>query len=361
MKPADLGWDDVFESQFQPHREQGYVPARVASQQKTEYITFSELGELPADLPRRFLHKKADRSELPAVGDWVAIRLRPDEGRATIQAVLPRKTHFSRNVAGYRSRRAGGLVQQQVLVANIDTVFLVVGLDPDFNLRRIERYRAMAAEAEVAPVIVLNKTDLCDDVPGRIAGVETVAVDAPIHAVSALANEGMGSLRRYLEPGHTIVLLGSSGVGKSTIINCLLHEERLAVGKVRKGDSRGTHTTTRRELIRMPGGGLVIDTPGLRELQIQADEESLEEAFFDVEQLAGGCRFRDCTHQDEPACAVLEAVADGALEEGRLRSYQKLQKERRHLAIRKEQGPDHVEKTKWKKIRVAYKKQHKKR
>jgi ribosome biogenesis GTPase len=285
------------------------------------------------------LHGAVWRSDLPAVGDWVATRVWPEEGKATIHAVLPRKSVFSRKVAHSRT-------EQQVVAANVDTVFLVSGLDRDFNVRRIERYLTLAWESGATPVIVLNKTDLCSDVAHFVADVESVAVGVPIHPVSAKENQGLDSLRRYLAPGETVALLGSSGVGKSTLLNTLLGTERQRTAPVRERDQRGRHATAHRELVFLPGGGMLIDNPGMRELQMWTDDEALAETFDDITLLAARCRFRDCRHDSEPGCAVREAIENGTLDEARLRSYWRLQREIRHLETRRDQKARLVERAK---------------
>jgi ribosome biogenesis GTPase len=282
------------------------------------------------------------------VGDWVALSPRWDEGKATIHALLPRKTKFSRRaVLSGGMPETGGRTDEQVLAANVDTVFLVSGLDRDFNVRRIERYLAVAWDSGAAPVIILNKADLCEKLAAKLQEVEAVAIGVPIHPVSATENQGLETLQTYLGAGKTVVFLGSSGVGKSTIINCLLGSERQKVHAVREDDSRGRHTTAHRELIVLPEGGMVIDTPGLREIELWSNEEGLEKIFGDIEQLAASCRFRDCRHQGEPGCAIRQALDDGSLDAGRYDNYLKLQRELKHLALRQEKGAQRRAEREW--------------
>ena len=276
----------------------------------------------------------------------MAIRPRAGEGRATIHAILPRRGRFSRKAAGDETR-------EQVLAANVDTVFLVTGLDGDYNPRRIERYLVTAWDSGADPVVLLSKADLCEDVPARVAEIESVAPGVPVHAVSSLRREGLEAVRGYMHTGRTVALLGSSGAGKSTLINALLGEERLRTREVRESDSRGRHTTTRRELILLPGGGLVIDTPGMRELSLWQADEGLPATFDDVAALAAGCAFKDCRHESEPRCAVRAAVAAGGLAAERLESWRKLEGERRYLEIKEDQRAQLEQKRKWRVIHKA--------
>lgn len=324
-----LGWNGYFEKRFEDTKRNDDVPVRVVQEHRDRYVVCGEAGELDAELSGKLRHQAESRGELPAVGDWVAATVRPREGRATIHRVLPRKSGFVRKTAGIET-------VEQVLVANVDTVFLVSGLDGDFNVRRLERYLTLAWESGANPVLVLNKADVCGDVAARMAQVEEVAFGVPIHAMSGTKGEGVTALEAYCRPGQTVAFLGSSGVGKSTLINALLGEERMTVTAVREDDSRGRHTTTHRELIVMPSGGIVIDTPGLRELQLWGDEESLSQSFRDVAAIGMNCRFSDCLHEGEPDCAVLSAVAEGRLERRRYESYLKLRRELKFLERRQQ-------------------------
>ncbi len=301
-------------------------PARTAS-------TISSTGKgasRPDRCPAAFAHRSADRAAFPAVGDWVAASPRPEEGRAAIVAVLPRKTAFSR-------KAWGSVTEEQVLAANIDTALIVSSLDRNFQLRRIERYLTLAWESGAEPAIVLNKADLCPEAEARRADVEAVAMGVPIHVVNATSGDGIDVLRQYLQPGRTVTLLGSSGVGKSTIINALLGADRLRVSAVRARDDKGRHTTTHREMVLFPDGGIVIDNPGMRELQLWADEEAVTDVFQEIEALAAACRFRDCQHEQEPGCAVRRALEDGTLDPARYANYLGLKRELRFLASRQDQ------------------------
>ena len=317
-----LGADASVHSVFQPYAARGLVLARVASSQRDHYQLFTTAGEVAAEASGALWYRTPDRAGMPVTGDWVAARA---EGLyAIVEAVLPRKTVFSRRAAGRRD-------EEQPVAANIDLVFLVCGLDGDFNLRRLERYLTLAAEAGAQAVVVLNKTDLCPDVEARTAETAAVARGIPIVATTTTTPGGVDELREFLAYGRTVALLGSSGVGKSAIVNCLLGEWRLPTNEVRASDSRGRHTTTRRELIPLAGGGAVIDTPGMRELQLWAGEDSVDRTFDDIAEFASRCRFRDCSHSGEKGCAVAAALADGMVSAERWKSYRKLIGEaRRH-------------------------------
>ena len=342
MQLRRLGWNQILEDTFHPFREQGLVPARVAREDRGRYLLLDGRCERPAVLAGRLRHEARSRAALPAVGDWVAARAGA-AAAATIVAVLPRASAFVRKVAGETT-------EEQVLAVNVDTVFLVNGLDGEFNPRRIERYLAATWESGAAPVLVLNKADLAGDLVARRAEAEAVAIGVPVVAVSALARTGLDALAPWLEPGRTVALLGSSGAGKSTLVNALLGTERQATGPVRADDSRGRHVTARRELVPLPGGALLLDTPGLRELQLWGDDGGLGGAFPDVAELAAACRFRDCGHADEPGCAVRAAVERGALDAARLESWHRLGRELRRLEARQDARARAAEEAKWKAI-----------
>jgi ribosome biogenesis GTPase len=342
---TELGWDDFFDDEFRRVAIPDTVPARVILQHKDLCIVQGEYGEMAVTVSGRLRHRAETGYRYPAVGDWVAILPQPEENKGVIQAVLPRKSNFSRQAAG-------GRTQEQVVAANIDTVFLVSGLDGgrNLNMRRIERYLTLAWNSGARPVIILNKADLCPDIAPVIVEAEGIAPSVPVHAVSATEKSGLDKLWSYLTTGCTGALLGPSGVGKSAIINALLGTERLQVGAIRESDRKGRHTTTSRELILLPGGGAVIDTPGMREIQVRGDEKGLRDAFEDIEQIAGQCRFSDCRHRNEPGCAVREAIENGILDPARFDSYRRLQRELRHQAAREQYGIRQEEKLRWKKI-----------
>nr|WP_231633301.1 ribosome small subunit-dependent GTPase A [Numidum massiliense] len=328
---ATLGWNDFFAAQCADVDEQSYAVGRITLEHKRMYRIFSVYGELLGEVAGkfRFEAEAAGREHFPAVGDWVVFSVRP-EGRATIHRVLQRKSQFMRKVAGTTH-------EAQIVAANVDTVFLVNALNRDFNLRRLERYLVLAWESSAEPVIVLSKADLCADSEAKVAEVAAIASGVPIHVVSAHTNEGMAALTSHLGRGRTVALLGSSGAGKSTLVNAFAGEEVQQVNDVREGDDRGRHTTTYRELIVLPQGGLIVDTPGMRELTLWEADDGFSDAFADIEQLAEYCFFRDCRHEREPNCAVRQAITDGTLAAARYHNYVKLQREQMYLARREAQ------------------------
>lgn len=348
MTLEELGWNDFFAACFDAYRTEGLVPGRVVAQRGLNRVSTGE-AEHYADLAGRLRHElegPGGGAGYPAVGDWVAFRPPTGEGRGLIHAVLPRRSKFSRKVAGNRT-------EEQVVAANVDTLFLVSGLDGDFNPRRIERYLTAAGDSGARPVVILNKLDLCAEPERCLLEAEAVARGVPVHRVSARTGEGCAALREYLRPGETVSLLGSSGVGKSTLINRLLGREAQRTGDVREGDDRGRHTTTHRELLPLPEGGLLIDTPGLREVQLWEGDQGIESTFSDVEELAEGCRFSDCRHQGEPGCAVAEAAARGDLAPERLESYHKLQRELHQIRLKQDELARLREKQKSKAVQKA--------
>lgn len=335
-----LGWDDVRAGQFSPHAAAGLIPGRVAVQHRGAYDVLTELGELRCDVRGRLYDESSSAADLPAVGDWVAVMPRPGEQTGTIEAVLPRRTRFSRKTAWQAA-------EEQVLAANVDVVLLVTSLNEDFDLRRLERYLTLARESGAAPVVVLTKADLHPDPDAAVAEAEAVALGVPVIAVSTHTGRGLDAVRSYLGPGVTAALLGSSGVGKSTLVNTLAGERLLATQEIRS-DGKGRHTTVRRELVQLPDGALVIDTPGMRELQLWVADEGLEETFEDVTSLFEHCRFSDCAHEVEPGCAVQEAIDEGRLAPERWESYLKLQAELAHLERRLDRRAEAEARRRWK-------------
>lgn len=321
MRLQDLGWDDEHARAFEPWAQAAQTqPGRVGIAFNYLFRVYVEGGELEAVLSGRLKHRASSRGELPAVGDWVAIRKAPGQDRGAITAVLPRRTRFSR-------RMAGQVADEQVVAANVDLVFITMALDADFNLRRLERYLLLGHESGAARVIVLTKPDRAAHLEDQVAAVRQIAGDVPVLVVSPKFGQGLEQIAARLTPGSTGALLGSSGVGKTTIINRLVGDESRATQEVRASDARGRHTTSHRELVLLPGGGLIIDTPGMRELQLWEAADAVRETFDDIESLASGCRFTDCRHREEPGCAVKAAVASGDVAESRFQNYLKLQDE----------------------------------
>jgi ribosome biogenesis GTPase len=331
----ELGWDAGWASAFEQLHDENLIPARVAAQHRGAYEVWTADGELRARAAGRLYYEHEVGAPVPAVGDWVGIQ------EATITSILPRRSAFIRKRAGLGS-------DEQVLAANVDAAFLLAGLDDDFSLRRLERYITTAWDSGAEPIIVLTKADLCDDVGGALLQVESVAIGVPVHPISNVTGIGIDELAsQSLRPGRTVVLLGSSGVGKSTLLNRLAGTELMRTAAI-AADGTGRHTTTHRELVRLPGGALVIDTPGLRELQFWDGDVSA--AFDDIEALAAECRFRDCAHEREPGCAVLGAVDGGTLSLDRLRSWRKFQRELESIAARTDHRLRVARKKRWKEI-----------
>jgi ribosome biogenesis GTPase len=343
-----LGWPRVAGA-FEPHAAEGLVPARVVLEHTHIYRVWTEDEEGLARVSGRLRHRAAARVDFPAIGDWVAVEPAAQGGDARIHAVLPRFSRFSR-------RTAGDATGEQIVAANIDTVFIVGGLDRDFNPRRIERYLLVAWDSGAAPVIVLNKADLVDDPERFVEDVRALSPAVPVHAVSCRVPASVDVLREYLAFGRTGALLGMSGVGKSSIVNQLIGRELMATRDIRESDGRGRHTTTARQLVLLPDRGVLIDTPGMRELQLWETGEGLGEAFADIEAEAASCRFRDCRHENEPGCAVRDAVADGRLTEARLASYLKLRQEQEYQARQQDQRAQIEQRRKWKVLTKAAKK-----
>lgn len=318
------GWNSYFEAFWQGIEWENAAPGRVISQQRKFWRVAGDFGECWAEASGKLRLAAEEGADWPAVGDWVVVELHGADSSAVIQEVLPRRNKFVR-------RSPGKKMEEQVIAANVDTALLVAGLDGDFNPRRVERYLAQCWESGARPVIVLNKADACKETREKAVEMERVAVGTAVSVVSAKTGQGFGELEEYLKPGQTLVLLGSSGVGKSTIANRLLGEAVQEVRPVRESDSKGRHTTTTRELFVLPGGTLLMDTPGLREMQLWNAEDGVAQTFADIDSLASRCRFGDCRHEGEPGCAVQAALDAGTLDRERIENRRKLLREREFL------------------------------
>lgn len=322
----DWGWDPFFSQQSASETGAGYEPGRVTGENKGLYRLICSTGEYWGEPSGRLWHQSAGGSNRPTVGDWILVKARAGEDRVVIHRILERKNELIRLV-GEAERRRDHSGDEQVLASNLDYALIVSSLNRDLNLRRLERYLALAYGCRVRPVILLTKADLCPDPGSAVARVTAATPGVEVLALSVLGNQGLSGLQPYLGPGRTSVLLGSSGVGKSTLLNHLLGVEVMATGEVRADDQRGRHTTTSRQLFHLPQGGMIIDTPGLRAIGLTGGEEDLAGVFSDIDRLSEYCRYQDCRHQGEPDCAVREALEAGTLDEGRYQGYLKLQKE----------------------------------
>jgi ribosome biogenesis GTPase / thiamine phosphate phosphatase len=348
---TQFGWSDALSQQFAPFAEQGLMPGRVVVQHRGQYDLVTPEGETKATISGRFAHE-AGEGGYPVTGDWVAVST--GGGSATIHAVLPRRTAFIRKAAGQ------GQIPQ-IVAANVDVAVLAAALTPDFNPRRLERYLAIAWQSGATPLVVLTKADLCPDVDEAVAATQAMAVGVDVIAVSAATGEGMADLASRLLPGETTVLVGSSGAGKSTLVNALAGEARMAVGEVREADGRGRHTTSHRELVLLPGGALILDTPGMRELGLLDADEGITATFEDIDALAEQCRFHDCGHTNEPGCAITAALASGVLDRERWGNYQKLQREAAFSDRKEDRAARSAERRKWVTIAKAQRAQRKQR
>lgn len=366
MHRHDLGWNAFFEPHYTPHLEQGLAVGRVVLSNRGHY-RLDGLGdgsrppraaELAGRLRPEWSAPETSASEsssesLPAIGDWVVFEPQNGDGPVRIVDVLPRRSCLRRKEAGQRSR-------QQVVAANVDTVFVVMGLDGDYSPRRLERFLTMIWDSGARPVVLLNKDDLCPEGAERQLEIESLSPGVPVHRLAALGGQGIDALKPYLAAGQTVVLVGSSGAGKSTLVNRLAGHEVLRTGAVRQGDDRGRHTTTHRQLVVLSGGALLIDNPGIRELQLWAGDEGLSQAFDDIHRLAEQCHYRDCGHHDEPGCAVRRAVEEGRLDAARLGNLHALEREQHHLELRLD---EHARRKEKKRIAAIHKaaKHHKPR
>jgi ribosome biogenesis GTPase len=346
LKLENLGWNSHFQNQREKYQSKNLIPARVIFCSRGVYRLATETGDLWAEIAGALRHQAADAEGFPVCGDWVLADTPMELDRTVIRVVLARKTLFSR-------QQAGTAPGQQNLAANVDIAGLVSGLDADFNLRRIERYLAITWESDARPVIVLNKADLCTDLPDYLEAARSLAPSVSVLAVSAETGSGMEDLLAVVGGGQTLALLGSSGVGKSSIVNRLLGRSVQEVHEIDMDTGRGMHTTVSRQLFLLPSGGLIMDTPGMREIQAWSTDSSLDLVFDDISALAERCRYRNCTHQSEPGCEVLDAVARGELDEARLSNYFKLSKEARYIELKNGHSSSWVERERWKRVAKA--------
>lgn len=342
MNLETFGWDDSFAAAFSAYTDKPYIAGRIAAEHRTLYDVLTTQGTMPAVVSGKFLHTAQTPAEFPAVGDWVVLTVSEHEQKAVIHGILPRRSRFSRTAAG-------STPDEQILAANIDTLFIVSSLNRDLNVRRIERYLTMAWESGATPVVVLTKADLCSDIDRCVQEVRAVAWDIPIHVVSAQQDSGLDALQPYFREGSTVVVLGSSGVGKSTLLNAIAGDDVLKTSDIAGYKDRGRHTTVHRQMLVLPGRGILIDTPGLREFRLHDGGEGVSRTFADIELLMQRCRFMDCTHNGEPGCAVEGALDDGSLDLSRYTSFLKQQREaayhrRRELRSERTQTRKNVKK-----------------
>jgi ribosome biogenesis GTPase len=351
MQLNQLGWNSFFQTAFQSHQNSNFTVGRIISENKHNYFIISELGELTGECAGKLLYTAESIADLPKVGDWVLMTCFLEEQKAIIQQVLPRFSKFSRKTVGKKT-------EEQIIGTNLDYVFIVQSLDDNFNLRRLERYLLLAQEGNIQAIIIFNKADLCADIEVKMRLLEKANINYKSLIVSTFNQQGIPDLEACLEAGKTYAFVGSSGVGKSSLINTLLGKHRQATQSVRVIDSKGKHTTTKRELIHLESGAWLMDTPGMREIHLWAEEESLGNTFDEISQLAQNCHFRDCTHTNEIKCAVKQALKDGLIDEYRYKSYLKLQREIEYLEADKDYL--RMKEKKFKKIHKAFKQMQKK-
>lgn len=349
MELTHIGFNDNVKEAYEKIAKVNQIIGRISLEHKRMYRVWTVYGELLCEVSGKLAYGAQSREGYPAVGDWVILTPRSAEAKGTITNILPRKSKFSRKVAGNNT-------EEQIVAANIDMIFLVNSLNEDLNIRRLERYVTLTWESGASPVIVLTKADLTADLSEKLRVVESVALGIPVITISVVNNTGLDQLKTYLHPGKTVALLGSSGVGKSTLTNYLCGYEKQEVQEIRDTDAKGRHTTTNREMVLLPNNAILIDTPGMRELQLWNSEEGLSNSFSEIEELAASCKFRDCQHEKEMGCAVKLAIEEGELEEERLQSYKKLLRELAFLERRQDKKAKSDEKKKWKSTTKQFRK-----
>ncbi|PAE12028.1 ribosome small subunit-dependent GTPase A [Niallia circulans] len=349
MELTQIGFNETIKEAFEMVAKENQIIGRISLEHKRMYRVWTEYGELLCEVSGKLAYTAQSREELPAVGDWVIVSPRILEEKGTIINILPRVSKFSRKVAGNST-------EEQIVAANVDTIFLVNSLNEDLNIRRIERYLTLTWESGASPVIVLTKADLVDDISEKVTLVESVAFGIPIIVVSIVNNIGLETLKTFLSPGKTVALLGSSGVGKSTLTNYLCGYNKQEVQGIRESDAKGRHTTTNREMVLLPNSAVLIDTPGMRELQLWNSEEGISNSFSEIEEFAAYCKFRDCQHEKEIGCAVKLAIENGKIEEERLLSYKKLLRELAFLERRQDKKAQSDQKKIWKNRNKQFKK-----
>lgn len=330
MKLSKYGWNEKLEQDFKKYYELGMSPGRVFLENKNVYKVYTEIGEIEGKVSGKFQYETVGKDEFPAVGDWVAVAVREEEKSGTIHEVLKRSSCFSR-------KTVGAITEAQVIASNFNYVFIVTSLNLNFNLRRIERYLTIALNSGGIPVIILSKADLCENVEEKIQEVRDIAFGVEVYAISSLNGEGINDLLNLLQSGLTAAVVGSSGVGKSTLLNKLAGKNLMETSEIREEDSKGKHTTTKRQLFLLPSGGIIIDTPGTRELGLWDTKESFSDVFNDIEELSTQCKFRDCKHENEPGCNVKAALQSGILDEKRFESYKKLLRENIYIENKQKQ------------------------
>ncbi len=350
-----MGWNGFFKDSYDALNNASVKPARIVGVRRNSFILFDGKDEYQAVVSGRFFHDLESKSAFPVIGDWVLVK------DSLIKGVLPRQNALSRGASGYRGNHEASPNEEQMIAANIDTVFIVCGLDGDYNIRRIERYLTLVYGSGCNPVIILNKCDLCDEVQNIVDDVESVAFGVGVHLVSAKKGIGIEKIETYLTPGKTVALIGSSGVGKSTIVNMMAGVDIRETSEVRGSLDRGVHTTTQRDLIRLSAGGMIIDNPGLREIAFWDDEGGIDSAFPEIDAFAKECRFSDCSHLHEPGCRVQEAVLAEELPFVRFESYLKMKRELSYLSDRQHKRPEKIERERWKKVAVKRKAMKKER